>query len=76
MTIKVGDIVRLKSGGPTMAVEGIDRPFGANSTSGVSVRTSWFEGTKLNRYSFPIEAVELAPCADRESTPETKTLSA
>lgn len=48
----VGDIVRLKSGGPRMTVEDT----GMVNT----VVCVWFVGTKVERNSFPVSALERA----------------
>jgi uncharacterized protein YodC (DUF2158 family) len=53
--IKAGDIVKLKSGGPTMTVEKIDMWNGA-----LRARCSWFNGSD-NKYDFPsVVALKLA----------------
>ena len=47
--IVVGDVVKLRSGGPAMTVETID---------GGTARVVWFDGQQqTHRESFPIEAV-------------------
>jgi len=44
----VGDIVKLKSGGPEMTIQ---------STSDTYVRCQWFAGKKLDKGSFPNESI-------------------
>jgi uncharacterized protein YodC (DUF2158 family) len=58
MDYKIGDIVALKSGGPSMTVT----DFGDFSSSGVKrgVLCVWFDGTKKMEGVFPPEALE--PC--------------
>lgn len=46
---KVGDLVRLKSGGPKMTV---------NSINSVWIDCAWFTGSKANRENFKPEALE------------------
>ena len=49
MDFKLGDVVQLKSGGPSMTVEAI---------SGNDVVCIWFDKMKAHRKSFPAIAVE------------------
>lgn len=52
---QVGDVVRLKSGGPKMTVTQV----GANATTRLSsVWCTWFVSTKQEEGTFPVEAVE------------------
>jgi uncharacterized protein YodC (DUF2158 family) len=51
--IKIGSIVRLKSGGPNMTVEAIFLDHG-----GAWVRCSWFDDTKRISRIFGLDAVE------------------
>lgn len=51
--LKVGTIVKLKSGGPDMAIKG------AVSTNGNIVRCQWFAGKKLESGDFPTDSLEL-----------------
>ena len=54
MNIKIGDTVRLKSGGPVMTVENV-----GNDMSGkMTVWCVWFEGTKAIHGAFAMAAVE------------------
>lgn len=49
----IGDIVKLKSGGPEMTVQSLpDAP-------GRSYRCQWFAGKKLEFGSFPPDSLEL-----------------
>jgi uncharacterized protein YodC (DUF2158 family) len=50
-TFKVGDLVRLKSGGPVMTVASV----------GQSVHCQWFAGAKLEKGFFDAESLENAP---------------
>lgn len=54
---KVGDIVKLKSGGPDMTVEAVDRNFNNEETG--SFTCQWFAGRKLDEGSFPLESIIL-----------------
>jgi uncharacterized protein YodC (DUF2158 family) len=51
-TFKVGDIVKLKSGGPDMTVRVV--PGGAVTT----YTCQWFAGKKLEQGSFPGDSLE------------------
>ena len=58
---KSGDVVRLKSGGPTMTIVG---------SPGVGLAVAWFDGNTLMRHTtgndlFPPEALERAEPAKR-----------
>ena len=55
MALKVGDTVRLKSGGPLMTVTAYIERDGEPK-----VWCSWFEGTKEGKGYFPAAAVEQA----------------
>lgn len=56
MSFKVGDVVILKSGGPKMTVENV-----ATRNSGQpAVWCTWFEGSKVVKDVFAVEAVKLA----------------
>lgn len=52
--IQAGTIVILKSGGPKMTVDTVDR----TDTGRVQVWCIWFDGQKQVSGSFPIEALE------------------
>lgn len=52
-TFNVGDVVRLKSGGPKMTVTQIGERLGAPT-----VWCSWFDGTKKLDGDFPPSALE------------------
>ena len=49
---KVGEVVRLKSGGPKMTVMQL-------GTSGLGYQCQWFSGSKLSTGFFPEENLEL-----------------
>lgn len=48
---KIGDVIRLKSGGPKMTV---------NDQGGDLLVASWFVGSDLESHFFPLDTVELA----------------
>lgn len=54
--IKLGDIVRLKSGGPAMTIDGIGREVGLVSNK--YCRCSWFEKNKHNAATFHLDALK------------------
>ena len=55
MAFKIGDTVRLKSGGPLMTVASIGTAGGHPNVDCI-----WFEGTRRNEAGFPPDALELA----------------
>jgi uncharacterized protein YodC (DUF2158 family) len=55
---KIGDSVRLKSGGPSMTVVQLP-PVDLPNLPG-ELGCTWFEGARLHRKSFPVEALEAA----------------
>lgn len=55
MQWKVGDIVRLKSGGPSMTVTAVGDNYGT-----LTVWCSWFISGKESTGTFPVDAVEQA----------------
>ncbi len=57
-TFKVGDIVKLKSGGPEMTVRVVPESLKK------SYACQWFAGKKLEQCSFPDESLE--PVKDQE----------
>ncbi|HUZ74556.1 MAG TPA: DUF2158 domain-containing protein [Stellaceae bacterium] len=65
-TFKLGDVVRLKSGGPAMTVVGL--------VGGGGVCVAWFDGTTLMRHTsgpdmFPHDALERTN-PDAKQSPE------
>jgi uncharacterized protein YodC (DUF2158 family) len=50
-TLKVGDVVQLKSGGPQMTVCKIDE-------EGITINCCWFNGKKVEKADFPLETLE------------------
>jgi uncharacterized protein YodC (DUF2158 family) len=72
---KVGDKVKLKSGGPTMTVQEVTHPFpgmqelirGGNPKSeiGVTCRCQWFVKEKLVSGEFPEESLQPASPDDK-----------
>ena len=59
VTYKIGDIVRLKSGGPSMTITQVHEPGPLDRIP--TVNTSWFGGKKLENGHFPFDAIELVP---------------
>jgi uncharacterized protein YodC (DUF2158 family) len=53
MTFKIGDVVRLKSGGPSMTITKLPE----NNTN--SYYATWFSGEKYEAHYFPFEALVL-----------------
>lgn len=53
---KKGDTVRLKSGGPLMTIQKLDK-FGAESIDGAVC--VWFEGSKANHDTFDVAVLKL-----------------
>lgn len=49
----IGDLVKLKSGGPTMTVEAITK-----ETAGATVRCVWFDDADFKRGIFPAATLE------------------
>jgi uncharacterized protein YodC (DUF2158 family) len=58
MKFKVGDIVKLKSGGPEMTVE---KPF---THDGIAYRCQWFAGKKMESGIFPEDSLEIVEQKD------------
>ncbi len=56
-TLKIGDVVMLKSGGPKMTVTGVDKEA---STREPLVNCMWFDGNELDTSSFAPGALERA----------------
>lgn len=53
---KIGDLVTLKSGGPTMTVCSPPAEYGYASHQ--SVEAQWFDGSKVMDKVFPVEALK------------------
>ncbi|MGA3054361.1 MAG: DUF2158 domain-containing protein [Candidatus Korobacteraceae bacterium] len=58
---RIGDLVRLKSGGPTMTVIHVGVPI---NESRIKITCQWFVGTNLTTEEFPPEALDRAPAKD------------
>lgn len=54
-SFNIGDIVKLKSGGPDMTVQAATEWQGK-----VSYKCQWFAGKKLEGGAFPADSIELA----------------
>lgn len=52
--IASGDVVMLKSGGPTMTVDSVGDHYGTTS-----VFCTWFDGKRKQSDAFPITSVEI-----------------
>lgn len=52
--VKIGDVVRLKSGGPLMTVESLDDYYGV-----MKARCTWFSNHELKDGVFPPETLVL-----------------
>jgi uncharacterized protein YodC (DUF2158 family) len=61
----VGQLVRLKSGGPDMTVERVFPPQpGLGGRRGYAYRCQWFAGKKLDSGDFPPESLTVVQPAD------------
>lgn len=56
MTLKIGDVVQLKSGSPRMTVTKLGLVGGSEA-----IICSWFDGMQQHHGSFPPDALELSP---------------
>ena len=56
ISLKVGQVVQLKSGGPNMTVSGEEHIFGDGTGK---VRCQWFEGTKMMQGTFPEVSLQI-----------------
>ncbi len=59
--LKIGSVVRRKSGGPKMTVE--------SEPKDGSVSCGWFNGGDPQFSNFPVEALELVPPEDKTAVP-------
>jgi uncharacterized protein YodC (DUF2158 family) len=57
-SFKVGDVVRLKSGGEKMTVGQLEKDVNSGAPDKF-VFCSWFVGKKLQQKTFPVEMLEL-----------------
>lgn len=55
---KIGEIVRLKSGGPEMTIDYLETPIGGREPE--FVHCKWFGGRKLEHGRFNINAIVIA----------------
>jgi uncharacterized protein YodC (DUF2158 family) len=53
MAFNIGDVLKLKSGGPDMTI--------ADGSDTTGFMCTWFEGTKVQRAVFPASTLELEP---------------
>jgi uncharacterized protein YodC (DUF2158 family) len=51
---KIGDTVRLKSGGPLMTVTAVEK----DDTKGQTVWTSWFANNKVDKGRYPASSLD------------------
>ena len=58
-TYNIGDIVKLKSGGPEMTVRKVNADIGGQFTG--SYQCQWFAGKKLDSGVFPQESLVAVP---------------
>jgi len=56
--LKMGDVVRLKSGGPKMTIANISEPRPGPIPPAKWVRCIWFEGSNIFEYSFDSSGLE------------------
>lgn len=56
--LPIGTIVKLKSGGPDMAVQSIVTDMRTNKPNG-HVVCQWFAGKKLEKGTFPVASLDL-----------------
>ena len=69
--LKSGDLVVLKSGGPTMTVDTVNTDiFDDNKVTGVLC--AWFVGDKLERVRFDHRAIEPAPLQTTSTAKESR----
>lgn len=59
--IKTGSVVRLKSGGPWMAVRRLEKLFGHVGSGEDVAMCQWFEGPRLQERAFAITVLEARP---------------
>lgn len=60
MSFKIGDIVKLKSGGPNMTIKHLTKKTGKDGfkTNEIeSINSQWFAGKKLDSGFFPIDSI-------------------
>jgi len=63
---KVGDVVRLLTGGPNMTVNGFYHE--QEGVEGVFVHCLWFSGTELKEGRFRPDTLEAVPETDKPAT--------
>ncbi|MNM47147.1 hypothetical protein D3C81_581100 [compost metagenome] len=56
--VEVGSLVKLKAGGPTMAVQTVHLRYQTSDRSG-DLTCQWFAGKKLEKGQFPAASLEL-----------------
>ncbi len=61
MTIKIGDLVRLKSGGPKMTVKSLGQYSQMSPHEGAFAACTWFQGSDLREEDFALETLEIYP---------------
>ncbi len=75
--LKMGDVVRLKSGGPKMTIANVSEPRPGPLPPAKWVRCIWFEGSNIFEYSFDSSClVKVSEKAGSTKKPsKTKTVS-
>jgi len=66
---KMGDVVRLKSGGPKMTIANISEPRPGPIPPGKWVRCIWFDGSSIYEYSF--DSTCLVKVSEKAGSPKT-----
>ena len=56
---KIGDVVRLNSGGPDMTIARFEDDVSDATKKNAFAFCGWFEGKKLHQKTFPLEMLEL-----------------
>ena len=66
--LKVGEIVKLKSGGPEMTIKSLNEAYDTEESKYtgevISITAQWFAGKKLDKGTFPLDSVSTV---DKES---------
>jgi uncharacterized protein YodC (DUF2158 family) len=57
---RVGDLVKLRSGGPVMTVSDVPDPQASSRVNATEYECVWFSGAKINSARFPAEVLDAA----------------